>query len=127
MAYGQEGNKRSYFSAVDLSADGAGQYRGVKLDANGKVVLCGLADVDFLGVLMDDPGVDESATVIVRDAVKVAAGAAVARNADVTTDANGRFITAVAGQWSVGIATEAAGAVVGTLFTVELRPGRIMP
>lgn len=54
--------------------------------------------------------------------VRVEAGAAIALDAEVASDANGRAVTAVATNPVVGIARQAAAAL-GDLITVEIRYG----
>lgn len=123
MAYSQDGFLRPYPSDADLSAEGAGQYRAVKRTATG-FALCGAADVDFLGVLQDDPKLGESGTIKVGQATKAHAGAAIAITDELTTDSTGRFIAATTGNVVVGRPLEAAAAA-GDLFAMEIRPGGI--
>lgn len=118
MAYAQDGAFVAYDSDADLSAEAAGQYRAVKRTATG-FVLCVATDAAFLGVLQDDPAAGEPGTIKTRDVSKAAAGAAIAAGAAVTTDANGRFITAAATNVVVGRALEAAAAA-NDLFSLQI-------
>lgn len=118
MAYAQDGALVAYNADADYSVDGTGQYRAVKRTATG-IVLCGAADVGFLGILQDDPAAGEAGTVKTRDVSKAVIGAAVVAGARLTTDANARLITAVAGNTVVAWAMEPGGAS-GDVIAVEV-------
>jgi hypothetical protein len=118
MAYGQDGGRVAYPADADFSA--TGQYRAVKRTATG-IDLCGANAADFLGVLIDNPALGAAGTVQTRDAAKVAAGGVFAAGVALTTDADGRFVAAAAGEHVCAKALE-AGAV-GNLTTVELTAG----
>ena len=120
--FAQDGAFRAAPSSADYSADGTGQYRAVKLTGTGTVVLCGAADVDFAGVLQDNPASGETATYKVRDVSWAIAGAAIALTDELTTDAAGRFVPATTGQVIVGRPVSAAAAS-GDKFSLEIRPG----
>jgi hypothetical protein len=121
MAYSQDGNLVTYTSDADYSADGTGQYRGVKITSTG-VVLCGANDAAFLGVLQNDPKSGAAATVKVQDTSKAIAGGAITNGAKVTTDAAGRFVAATTGQNVCGRARSAAAAS-GDQFSLLIQPG----
>lgn len=100
-------------AAADLSAK---QFRGINY--NGAV--SGLGD-HCVGVLQNKPVSGDAAQVAISGVTKAVAGAAVAAGAKLMTDANGKFITAVASasRHVVGIAMEAAAAD-GVVFEVLL-------
>jgi hypothetical protein len=112
-----EGQHVTLQSAADLSAK---QYYAVKPDANGKAVLCGAADAAFLGILADGgrkpnaSGFFDSVDVVLFNGTgtfKVKVGtAAVAKDALLTTDANGAAVTATTGQRAFGRACAAGNA-----------------
>lgn len=108
MAEVQQGNFVTVDNDVDLSAK---QYHIVKEDAGGKAVLAGAADANILGVLNNAPKAKWGADVAVINGsgtFKVVAGGNIARNARLTSDANGKAVTATAGQRCFGVARRAA-------------------
>lgn len=121
MAYGQDGTRRAYASDTNYSVDGTGQYRAVKRTATG-VILCGAADIDFLGILQDDPALGEAATVKTDGATKAVAGGAIVITDELTTDAAGRIVAATTGQVIVGRPLEVASGT-GVVFAMEIRAG----
>lgn len=121
MAYSQDGPLRSFPSDADYSADGTGQFRAVKRTATG-IVLCGAADIDFLGILQDDPATGQGATVKVYGSTKAVAGGAILITDELTTDAAGRIVAATTGQVIVGRPLEVASGT-GVLFAMEIRAG----
>lgn len=119
MAYESNLENRTYEAGGDISAS---QYRFVKAGATaGQVVACDTAGERTIGVLQNDPdAADKAATVGVGGISKVEAGAAVAADASVSVDAQGRAVTSVtAGHVIVGYARTAAAAA-GELIAVEL-------
>lgn len=121
-SYGQAGDRRAYTSDANYSADGTGQYRAVKRTATG-IVLCGVADVDFLGILQDDPATGQSGTVKTMGGSKAVVGANVAITDELTTDAAGRLVPATTGQVIVARPLEATTLGSGTIIAVEIRVG----
>jgi hypothetical protein len=111
MATETQGNNISRVAAADLSAK---QNFIVKTDANGKIVLAAAATDVILGTLRNAPGNNDTADVNAINGAgtgKVKVGAAVAKDAYLTTDANGKAIaTTTAGNKVFGIALEAASA-----------------
>lgn len=73
-------------AGADLTA---AQYRFVKLDASGDVILCDTAGEQALGVLMNKPNTGEPARVAVAGVMPVVADAAVAVGSKVATSADG--------------------------------------
>ena len=120
-AYGQARDLRAYPSDANYSVDGTGQYRAVKRTATG-IVLCGAADIDFLGILQDDPATGQAGTVKTFGASKAVAGAAIVVTDELTTDAAGRLVPATTGQIIVGRPLEAASGT-GVIFAMEIRAG----
>lgn len=87
----------------------------VKFNATGNVVLCGAGDTPLgIGIMtMGDEGAvaaGEEFTIQHKDIGYVCAGAAFVAGANLSTDANGAFITTASSAPVVAIALEAAGA-----------------
>ena len=102
-------------AGADLTAD---QYKLVKVDGTGKLVLT-VAGNEHAGVL-DCPGnLDESVRIRVSGVAKAVAGAAIATGASVESDALGKLRTFTVGPL-VGIALEVAGAD-GDIISVLLK------
>lgn len=123
----------SRVAAADLSAK---QYTFVKVDGDGKAAAASAAGEPVFGVLQNDPGTGEEATVAVGGISKVKADgvinegdliatsadgqAAVATKATVNTADAGVAADAVSGSYVIGIAVSAAaaaGEVVSVLLT----------
>jgi hypothetical protein len=131
-------------ASADLSAD---QHKFVDLDANGKARLATAAGQKVLGVLQNDPAAADRAALIGYGGVtKVIAGAAIAVNAYVSTDAAGKARATVAvasgtghtktddagvaqdpliGAHVVGIALEAAAADGDVIKVLLTNPGAV--
>jgi len=101
----------SYVTAADLSTK---QFYAVKLDATGKLALAGAGDT-CIGILQNNPGLGQVATVAVLGSSKAKAGAAVTAGLPVGADANGKLANAGNG---IGIAV--TGAVLDDIFEVML-------
>ncbi|MFM9793309.1 hypothetical protein [Streptomyces turgidiscabies] len=89
----QPGERFSAEAAVDLSAK---QYHFVKLDSNGKLVLASAATDNILGVLANAPKLGQIGDVVLLNGagsfkVKTAA-ANIAKDAYITSDANGQAV-----------------------------------
>lgn len=112
MAYEENVKCMSRVAGEDLTAS---QYRFVKA-SSGNVVRCTTAGEAAMGVLQSQPISGEAAAVSVDGSVtKVIAGAAIAVDAKITTDNQGRAITAATGNAILGtamIAAAAAGEVI---------------
>lgn len=98
MAWELQGFSLGMLAAgADLSA-AANQFKFVKLDANGNVVLCAAATDIPIGVLQNTPKSGDAADVMVVGVSKVSTGAvALAIGALIGTDANGQGVALVAG------------------------------
>jgi hypothetical protein len=96
----------SLVAAADLSAK---QYYIVDVDTAGKAALCGAGEVPF-GSLQNKPEAGYVAEVQVYGVAKVVAGAIVAVGASVTSDANGKAVTATTGDNVLGTALVASAA-----------------
>lgn len=108
-------------TGADLSA-AANQYKLVKLDSNGNVVLtAALTDVP-LGVLYDTAASGRVVPVAVGGTAKAKAGGTIAAGDAVATKADGtlQVAAAAAGQVAIGIAR--TGGVSGDIISVLLRP-----
>jgi hypothetical protein len=108
MAVENLGKCLTFEASADLSTY---QYRFVKTDANGQIELCGDGEAAD-GILQNKPAAaGRAAQVALPGCIsKVVSGAVVAKNALVASDANGRAVTAVSGDYILGKALEAAGA-----------------
>lgn len=107
------------YASADLSA---AQYHCVKQDVTGGVVLCNTAGEKVLGILLNDPLLNQTATVAVSGVVKCVAGGAVAIGSDVSVNGNGRIVTATAGKKIIGESITATSAN-GETISVLLRSG----
>jgi hypothetical protein len=96
---------RTFTAAIDLSAK---KYHGVKLDATEEqVTLAGAGEAEF--VLMNAPQAGEIAEcALIGGGAQVHSGAAFALGAELASDANGKFITALSTNKVIGIALSAA-------------------
>lgn len=107
MSYYEKLNEITLEAGADLSA---GQYHFVKM-SSGQIVLCSVIGEEAVGVLNDKPeAAGIAGKVAIGGVVKVTAGAAVAQDALVMTNASGRAITATATNVALGTALSAAGA-----------------
>lgn len=120
MAYEQNLHPITVPASGDLSA---GQWKGVVLDGNGRLVLSSVLGKPIIGVLQDKPTVlgEASEVGVVSQVTKALAGAAFNAGAELMVDATGRFITATAGSgyYVVGHAMQAApgaGAIVSVFL-----------
>jgi hypothetical protein len=106
-------------AAADLSAR---EYHLVRYSASERVNQASEAVHSSLaGVLQNKPRADEFATVGILGLSKVVAGAAVAANVFLTTNASGRAIAASSGQMVFGRALAPAGAN-GEIITALIFP-----
>lgn len=100
-------------------------HRIVKLAANGEVTQSTATAADaHIGVTDRPAPVGESVEVTVYGMATVEAGGAIARGAQIKADADGKAVTAAAGQRVVGIAIENAAAE-GDLIAALIAPGTI--
>lgn len=77
-------------AGADLSAD-ANQFKAVKLDASGDVILCSVAGELVFGVLYNKPKSGEAAEVVVGGSPKIQADAAINEMDILGTSADGQF------------------------------------
>lgn len=121
MAWEQPGFSTSLVAAADLSTK---QFRFVKLDSNGNVVVCAATTDKPVGVLQNNPAnvgsTGQEALVMVEGITKMVAGATIAVDDLIGTDANGAAAPYVPGtdttKYIVGRALEAASS--GETFTM---------
>lgn len=90
----------------DLSA---AQYHAVKMNTSGKIVK-GTAGARCVGILQDDPGNDQVGSVMGLGISPAVYGASVNPGDELTSDANGHLVPAVAGQPVIAYALEAGSA-----------------
>ena len=96
--------------------------RFIKQDATKGFCIQAAAGTDIaIGVSLVSALANESVPFQSYGKAKIVAGAAVAINAQVTSDATGRAVTVAAGNTSFGMAAEAAGAA-GDVIEVFLTP-----
>lgn len=96
--------------------------RFVKLDATAGFVIQAAAGTDIaVGVSLIGVVANESVPLQSVGKAKLTAGAAIALNAQVTSDATGRAVTVATGNTSFGLAMQAAGAA-GDVIEVFLTP-----
>lgn len=103
-------------AAADLSAK---QYYAVKIDSNGKVALAGAGE-SAIGILQNNPAEGQTAAVMLSGETYAVFGGTVAAGANLTPDANGKLVTASAGNNIIAITTIAAAA--DEIRTVVLAP-----
>jgi hypothetical protein len=133
MAYEQSGSSKvdiSFKAAADLRTH---QYKFVKLDGSGNVVLCSAAGERPLGVLQNKPNTGENAVVRVLGLTKAIASAAITTPNQIATDASGlvkvasRLVQASGNASNVaGLAVRAAGGA-SEVMTIYVTPGGIWP
>lgn len=107
----------SYEAAGNISAN---QFHAVVV-SSGRAALAGAAAQKVLGILQDNLGIAAGAAVQVgySGKSKAKAGAAVAADALLTTDATGRLVTATIGQHVHAVALQAAAGA-NEIITVRL-------
>lgn len=106
-------------AAGDLSSD---QFHFMELSSGQVQAVSGSGD-DSVGVLQGNPAAQGRAAEVAYDGIaKVVAGAAVAQDAEVMSDASGRAITATGavGSYQLGRALDAASGI-GAVIRVQLR------
>jgi hypothetical protein len=104
----------TFIAAADLSAK---RYYGVKLDANGQVVLAGDGE-SAVGVLQNTPISGEAARVMTLGVTFGVAAGNIAAGANVAMDANGKFVSAGGADAIIGTALKSA--VADDIFSVLL-------
>ena len=102
-----DGVKFSLISAGDLSAK---QFHFVKLDANGKAVICAAATDIPVGVVQNNPTAGQPATIMSMGTSKISSGAALNEGDLIGTSAAGLAAALVAG-------TDTTKYVVGQMLT----------
>lgn len=108
-------------SGADLSA-AANQYKLVKLDANGDIVLAAAATDVVVGSLYNTPALGEAAKVAYAGVVLVQADAALNEGVQVRSSADGQAADgSTPPSYVFGITVEAAGAA-GDIIPVLARP-----
>ena len=115
MSNRQNGRSISLVAAASLVA---AQYRCVKLNTSGQMVLAGASDLAQIGVLQEKPDTGQVGNVQVDGITKAKAGAAIVAGDRLTTDAAGAFIPAVATKQVLGIAMTSAAS--GDIFSMLL-------
>jgi hypothetical protein len=101
------------------------QYRGVKLDGSGDVIVCSAQGERGIGMLLNKPAVGEAAQVALFGTVPFNADALVAVGAPLTVQNDGQVMTAGAGDYVWGFCLIAAGAA-GYEGTMLLAPQGVL-
>jgi hypothetical protein len=109
---------------ITAASFASGQYRACVLNSSGLAAVPANGAAIY-GVVQNDPLSGEAATIMTDGVTKWEAGAAIAAGANVTTENDGRCITAVAGDVICGIAETPAGAA-GVYISVKLDRGTLM-
>ena len=119
MATEQFGDVVDPLAGADLSS---AQHTFVKYDANGDVVQCDTQGEQAVGVLRDDPGSGEPASVGRAGTLKVVAGEAVTAGNLVGTDASGQALdgSLTTGDIFLGVALDDASGA-GEVIRVDFR------
>ncbi|MCD6262290.1 MAG: DUF2190 family protein [Deltaproteobacteria bacterium] len=104
MAIEERVYDRSFDAAADLSEK---QYYFVKLSAAHTCNVAGAADSALIGILQNKPESDRAASVRRVGVSKLVLGGTVTVGAKLTSDANGKGVTATSGQRYGAIALEA--------------------
>jgi len=107
------------------NADLDDRYRFVVQNTSGKIAQVGTTGAKALGVLQSPAIAGEAAEVMVSGVSKVVAGAAIANTGPITSDSQGRAITAAATHTVNGIALETAAAA-GEVIAVLLGYGGVV-
>jgi len=107
------------------NADLDDRYRFVVQNTSGKIAQVGTAGAKALGVLQSPAAAGEAAEVMISGVSKVVAGAAIASTGPITSDSQGRAITAAATHTVNGIALETAAAA-GEVIAVLLGYGGVV-
>lgn len=110
-------------AATDLTGD---RYRFVVINATGQIARLNTAGGRADGVLQGPHPANEAAEVTVSGVTKMIAGAAIANTGPVTSDSQGRAVTAVTGNTINGIALETAAAA-GEVIAVLLGYKGVVP
>jgi hypothetical protein len=114
-------NDSATIVAAANAAISDGEFLAAKF-TSGKIAVCGTAGEHALGIII--PGQasiasGDDVSVQVKDIGRWKAGAAVAVGAELTTDANGKAVTATSGAFILAIALEAAAAA-GQIIKVQI-------
>ncbi len=97
----------SWLAEEAMPTSGLGLIQGT---GQNETLLAGAAPARIIGVLQFPALIDEAITVVENGHVRSVAGAAVSIGDPLTTDANGKFITASTGDEILGYALRAAAA-----------------
>ena len=103
-------------AAADLST--AGQYRAVKGDGAGAMVLAGAGEL-ALGVCQNNPSLNQTGTYMSEGVSKMVAGGSFAEGDVLAADASGNAVVAGSGDFPIGTALQASGGA-GEIRAVKL-------
>ena len=107
-------NESPVVTGVAAAEISAGSFLVAKFDGNGKIVKAGAAGEKVLGLMIAETNgvaAGDDVTIQIKDQGLWTAGAPIAAGALLTTDANGKAVTAsAAGQYILAMALEAASA-----------------
>lgn len=102
------------------------RHRFVELTTTGTIAQVDTAGAAAIGVLQDTVAAGDAAEVTITGVSKVVAGAAITSTGPVTSDSQGRAITAATGNTVNGIALQTAAAA-GEVIAVLLGYGGVVP
>lgn len=119
MAYEEKLETVTMLAGADYS-DGSAHFRFVKLTSTpGTFVRCSVAGEDADGICQDEPGSAHASCIAIGGISKVVAGAAITAGAKITTDDQGRAVTATTGAAVLGTAIQDAAAA-GIIIPAKL-------
>lgn len=104
-------------AGADLSA---AQFKAVKYDVSGNLVLAGAGEL-ACGVLQNDPALNQTGDVMVLGVTRAIAGAAFAKGVALASNGTGLLVAAAGGDHVVGLsrgAAAASGDIVPVLVTL---------
>lgn len=115
MATNHNGLSITLAAAADLSAK---QFTVIKLDSNGAAASAGAGEAG-IGILQNNPGSGQAATVQIDGISKAKAGGTISAGAALAANASGLLVAATTGNYIVGFAKAAAAS--GDVFPVVLK------
>lgn len=125
MSFEIPGFKYSLNAAADLSTH---QHKAGVVDSNGRVALAGTKGLPIAGIIQNKPNALNVATDLMQTGItKWVASAAIAAGARVTTENDGRAVTAATGNVVCGIALEAAAAAGNVIAVLLTGSGHTAP
>lgn len=128
--YGTTINDSPTVAGIAAAAISGKEFTAVSYDGNGKIVANATKGKNVLGLLGAEHGdvaAGGTVTVQVKDIGLWKTGAAVAAGAELTSDVNGKAVTAAAGEFITAIALEAASAADEVIKVQIVKAGYVNP